>query len=427
MNHSTTPAPSQHELQETIASQLEQPAALERLYRTNPSLFGRAFDAVFPDIQSHPAAQTWHERLHFKQEGLSLGAPNELPFVLVLAALAGGIAKIPDITGVSPDYFFPRNIGFIVLPFLMAYFLRKQQTPAARLLLPTLAVVLPVIYINFLPGNDRNDTFVLACIHLPLFLWTLLGYAFTGAGWKDPARRTAYLRFNGDLLIMGVLLGLAGLLFTGLTMGLFSLVGIRIEEFYARYIAVWGLAALPLVATFLVHNNPQLVNRISPLIARIFTPLVFVTLLLFLGAVLFTGKNLYNDRDFLLLFNGILLAVMALVMFGVTEATKNSGGTINLFFLTGLSFVALVINGLALSAIVFRLAEYGLTPNRVAVLGGNLLLFINLLLVSRQLLQLLRGKATVENVEKVLVLLLPVYAAWTALVTFALPLLFQFR
>ncbi|HMP87374.1 MAG TPA: DUF4153 domain-containing protein, partial [Lacibacter sp.] len=252
-------------------------------------------------------------------------------------------------------------------------------------------------------------------------------YAFTGAGWKDPARRTAYLRFNGDLLIMGVLLGLAGLLFTGLTMGLFSLVGIRIEEFYARYIAVWGLAALPLVATFLVHNNPQLVNRISPLIARIFTPLVFVTLLLFLGAVLFTGKNLYNDRDFLLLFNGILLAVMALVMFGVTEATKNSGGTINLFFLTGLSFVALVINGLALSAIVFRLAEYGLTPNRVAVLGGNLLLFINLLLVSRQLLQLLRGKATVENVEKVLVLLLPVYAAWTALVTFALPLLFQFR
>lgn len=81
---------------------------------------------------------------------------------------------------------------------------------------------------------------------------------------------------------MSALLVLAGALFTGINIGLFELIGLHIQEFYGKHIAVWGLSAIPILSTYLVLNNPQLVNKISPLIARIFMPLVFVTLLVFL-------------------------------------------------------------------------------------------------------------------------------------------------
>jgi hypothetical protein len=38
---------------------------------------------------------------------------------------------------------------------------------------------------------------------------------------------------------------------TAVTIGLFSLIGWRIEEFYFRYVVISGLAAVPIVATFL--------------------------------------------------------------------------------------------------------------------------------------------------------------------------------
>jgi hypothetical protein len=47
---------------------------------------------------------------------------------------------------------------------------------------------------------------------------------------------------------------------------------------------VVGLAAVPLVATFLTQTNPQLVSKVSPVIARIFSPIVLVMLVIYLFA-----------------------------------------------------------------------------------------------------------------------------------------------
>src|SRR5690606_40035712 len=50
------------------------------------------------------------------------------------------------------------------------------------------------------------------------------------------------------------------------------------SDLYFRYIGIFGLAAAPLLATYLVQVNPQLVGRVSPVIARIFTPFVLIML-----------------------------------------------------------------------------------------------------------------------------------------------------
>jgi len=418
--------PEFNTVREELFQHIDNPKQLEKLYRKNKTVFQRVFNTVYPEIQTHASAQVWNERLNFEQEELYLGPKKEMLFVLLSAFVTGLLAKIPDFTGINADHFFMRNIGLVGFPMLLVYFLWKQKTTINQLLVPLVAVILSALYINFLPNNPASNSIVLACIHLPVFLWTLLGYSFAGGNWKSHAQRIDFLRFNGDFAVMSALLVLAGILFTGITIGLFELIGLHIQEFYAKNIAVWGLSGIPILSAYLVVNNPQLVNKISPVIARIFTPLVFITLLVFLVAIIYTGKNVYNDRNFLLLFNGLLIAVMAIILFSVSEATKKTEGKLNLLVLFGLSLLTIILNGIALSAIAFRLSEFGITPNRIAVLGANLLIFVNLLFVAYQLFRILKGKAHVQQLENSIVVFLPVYGIWSVVVTFLFPLLFSF-
>jgi hypothetical protein len=95
--------------------------------------------------------------------------------------------------------------------------------------------------------------------------------------------------------------------------------------------------------------------------------------------------------------------------------------------LTGIAIAAILVNGIALSAILFRIGEWGITPNRMAVLGGNILILINLFIVALRLLQTLLYQKPVLVVEESIARFLPIYAVWTCVVVFLFPLLFQFR
>ena len=93
----------------------------------------------------------------------------------------------------------------------------------------------------------------------------------------------------------------------------------------------------------------------------------------------------------------------------------------------GLSVLTIIINGIALSAISYRLFEYGITPNRIAVLGGNILIFVNLLIVTIQLLKAIKNNTSLTEVQNSIAKYLPVYAVWVGLVTFLLPLIFGYK
>jgi hypothetical protein len=144
----------------------------------------------------------------------------------------------------------------------------------------------------------------------------------------------------------------------------------------------------------------------------------------YLTAVIYTGKYPYNDRNLLLVFNVLLIGVMALILFSVAEAGKNNKGLFTLYILFGLSILTIIINSIALSAISFRILQYGMTPNRIAVLGGNILIFI---MVSYKLFKTVRGKAEIEAVETSIALFLPVYSIWTAIIMFILPFIFNYK
>lgn len=414
-------------MKEEIKNNLENPQQLEKLYRENKTTFRKAFDLVYPEIKNSLPAQIWNERLNFEQREISWGAKNELLAVIVISIIAGIIAKIPDLTGIDAEFFYPRNLSFIVFPMLATYFAWKQSLQIRQLLIVSALFVASIAYINLLPNDSKSDTLILACIHLPLFLWTVLGYTFTGDKFKSNPKRIDFLRYNGDLIVMTTVILIAGGILSAVTIGLFDLIKIRIEEFYFQNIAVWGLAAAPIVGTYLVRSNPQLVKNVSPVVAKVFTPLVLVMLVVYLIAIVYTGKDPYNDREFLLIFNLLLIGVMAIILFSTAETSKATGNKASILLLFVLSIVTIVINGIALSAIVFRISEWGITPNRLAVLGSNILILINLTIVSYKLFKSIKSSDELVTVENSIASFLPIYSAWTVVVIFIFPILFSFR
>jgi len=414
-------------MHDEIKNNLNDPKMLEKLYRENKSQFKKAFKIVFPDIQHSPIAQIWHERLFYETQEISTGTRKEMLVVALLAIIAGIIAKIPDFTHINADFFYPRNIAFIVFPMLSVYFAWKQKLGYRKILFLAVVILLSVVYINILPERELSDTLILAYIHMPLFMWAVAGFAFAGQQPRSFSIRLEYLRFNGELVVLGALILIAGGILSAVTIGLFELINIRIEDFYMSNIAIWGLAAAPVLGTHLVRQNPQLVGYVSPLVAKIFSPLVLFMVVIYLIAIVYTGKNPYTDRDFLILFNFLLIGVMAIILFSVSGSTKTSTAKWHTMMLFALSIVTILVNGIALSAIVFRITEWGFTPNRLAVLGANLLMITNLVVVAFQLFKTLKFKNELEGVENSIAFFLPVYAVWAFLVTFIFPLLFNFQ
>ncbi|MBU6176519.1 MAG: hypothetical protein KGO80_01980 [Bacteroidetes bacterium] len=414
-------------MKETIQLNLTNPAKLESLYRSDKSGFRKAFFEVFPAKPADPIAICWYERLQEESSSISWGRGADLLVILVATAIATLIAKIPDFFSLKPEEFFPRNISFIILPVLAGYFMWLHRLNKQIIFGVLFLFVACAAYINWLPGNFDNDTFILSCIHLPLVGWSLLGFVYGKGQLHDWAERPAFLRFNGDLIVMGSLIVSGVMVLSGITMGLFSLIGLSIEDFYTRWILIAELSASPLIATYVIRYNPQLVNKVSPVIARIFSPLVLVTLVAYLIGILIAGKDPYTDRDFLMLFNALLIGVLAIIFFSVVEMKRTAENKLAHWIIFLLALVTIVVNGVALSAIVYRIGSWGFTPNRLAVLGGNLLFFINLILLARQLFRQLRGQVASTSVEEVIARYLPVYFIWAVLVTFLFPLIFRFQ
>ncbi|WP_040712237.1 DUF4153 domain-containing protein [Paenibacillus curdlanolyticus] len=402
------------------------PHELESLFRREPDVFKRAFAYAW---EQHPDSQVlavWQERLFFKETSVRTQetALFQKGFLVmgILAILAGICTRILFYF-IDQNTISPINLVFGVLPFMAAYFVYRN--PSNKKVLYTLGAVflLFAVYLNMLP-LEYTDSIILVYLHLPVLLWVAVGLAFTGNEHGVGRVRLAYLKFNGEFGILYAIIAISGMLLTLLTMRLFTFAGMNISEFYFSNVVVFGAAALAIVAAYLVTKNLKLAKSIAPYIAKIFSPLVLATLAAYLITIVWVGKSPFLDRDFLLSFNGILLSVLAVTIFSITESGTDERKSMSDYINLALIVLALIIDTVALSAIVFRLSSYGITPNRLAVLGINLLIWANLIWIMRAYMPFLRGKMGPSAVQDAVTKYLPIYGLWAAIVTVVFPLVF---
>lgn len=353
---------------------------------------------------------------------ISWGSPKEIWVVIGLALLTGLILKIPMIFGIDENAYFPRNIGSILLPALLGYsfFVCKLAIKAHWTLFAVAGAL--VLYSNLLPGTLDDSALVLAYFHIPILVWFIFARAYLGEDWKISTKRIDFIRFNGEVVIMGGLLGLSLLLFSAITIALFELIGYHIEDIYFEKIAIWALGSIPVLTLYLVHNNRDLTSKISPIIAKLFTPPAFLLLLIFSIMLPQAPETIFDDRDLLLIFNMVLLAVMALILFSFKNE-ENS--TFQLYLLFGLAAIAIIDNLLALSAIGVRLFEFGISANRLALFGLNLLMLSHLSYFGYRIIGVIRSKEELSSVFYAMGVYLPVYGVWAAIVSLLFPLFFS--
>lgn len=400
------------------------PHRLEHAYRSDPAAFKAWLDVALPQRPESVLLQAWQVRLAYREEAASTGN-NTLLYTILIATVAWAIAKLPDYVTVDDEWFYPRFLPFLVLGGLVLYFLVNQAAPRKLLFqgLGALAVLLAVLLL--LPDNTASDSITMALIHMPFVLLSLLGYVYGGGQWRHIGRRIGYIRFGGEMLIFVALILAGGGVLTALTLGLFGLIGIRLEEWFFEYVVLWGAMSAPLVATWVWDQVMNRESKLAPVIANVFSPLFLLMTVAYLLALLSEQRSPFNDREFLIVFNALLVTVWAITVFSVTGRGEKPS---RLLDLTNLSLVAvtLVIDAVALTAILYRTFEFGITPNRFAVTGANLLIFVHLVWIFVEYVKALRGAGSAEVIRTTIARYLPVYTGWSLFVVIVLPLVFRF-
>jgi hypothetical protein len=180
-------------------------------------------------------------------------------------------------------------------------------------------------------------------------------------------------------------------------------------------------------ATYLFDAVFNRRTAIAPVLARVFAPLFLVMVVIYLIVTFVEGENPFIDRDSLITFNGLLLLVLGISVFSLVERNGESDVGLIDYVTLALVGVTLLIDAIALSAILFRLVSFGFTPNRVTVLGANVIVLVHLVWICVTYIGLVRRKAGFAAMDRVIANYLPVYAAWAAIVAFLLPVVFGFE
>ena len=162
------------------------------------------------------------------------------------------------------------------------------------------------------------------------------------------------------------------------------------------------------------------------MLARVFTPLVALLLLGFLLTMAAAGRSINADRDALIAFDLLLALVFGLLLYSASARHPHALPNLMDGLTALLAAAALIADAAALAAIAARITEFGLSPNKIAALGENLILLLNLAWAFLLYVRFLRRRAPFEALERWQTAYLPAFALWAAIVALAFPPLFGY-
>ena len=429
--HSVDVAELEDHLREQVAALTEAGLATDEAFLVAVKRMGD-LDALSREFAREHSERLWKQLVVVPSEAAGGSARGRVDAIVAftLAVAAAVLFKIPALFGQNFDgdaEFYARNASLFVLPLLTAYFAWKRRLDTRTLRWLAAAFVAAGVFANVYRFAPPAHTLVLAAMHLPIALWLAVGIAYAGGRWSQVAGRMDFIRFSGELFIYFVLIALGGGVLTGFLMMMFQTIGIDAEWFVESWLVPCGAAGAVIVASWLVEAKQSVVENMAPVLTRLFTPLFTVVLVVFLVTLLWTGRAVDIERNMLIPFNALLVLVLALLLYSISARDPGSPpGAFDVMQVVLLA-CALVADALALWNIAARITEFGFSPNRVAVLGINVILLVNLTWSAVLYVRYLRARGSLAALERWQTNYLPVYAAWAAIVVIVFPPLFGFR
>jgi hypothetical protein len=320
-----------------------------------------------------------------------------------------------------------RNIGLFVLPFLAGYFARRRQLDTRRWVLTATPFVLVALVVNLYPYRAGSATELLVALHLPVVLWFAVAYPYMGGTTRSHERRMDFVRFTGEWVIYYVLIALGGGVLLALTALILEPIDTDLAERVVEWVLPSGAAGAVIVAAWLVESKQHVVENMAPVLTMVFTPLFAVMLTVAAATYAVSGVAGAFDRELLGVFDALMVVVLGLVFYAMSarEPSRSAGLMDRVQLLAVAS--ALVLDVMVLGAMVARIGDLGLTPNRVAALGLNLVLLVNLAGAAWLSIRFLTGGISFHRLERWQTSYLPIFALWAATVVAVLPPLFGFE
>jgi len=388
-------------------------------------------DALSREFAREYSGRLWKQLVVSGEEANAGRRKRTEPAVAILLALTAALAiKVPELLGLrtleAHPEFYARNLSLFVFPILTGYFVWKRGLEGAIRYVYVLPFAGAIVFANAYPLGRESSTLLLTVLHLPIALWLTVGIAYAGGRWASGDGRMDFVRFSGELFIYYVLFALGGGVLTLFTVRIFDSIGMDAEWLAEGWLIPCGAMGACVIGAWLVEAKQSVIENMAPVLTRVFTPLFAAVLAVFIATMVLTGSVIDVRRDILIAFDLLLVLVLGLLLYAVSardpEAAPNGFDTLQLVLVVS----ALAVDVVALAAIGARISEFGFSANKVAALGENLILLVNLGWSAWLYSGFVRGRRSFSALERWQTAYLPVYAVWAAIVVVAFPPLFEF-
>lgn len=410
-------------IESNIRAAINEPENLEEIYRDNPQHFKNTYKDAFADQQKSLLFRAWQARLEFSSAKTGSLSTSDLIIMLLLCLGAGTLLKIPEWINLDDFELLSWMISIVPLTAMFIFNMHMHGWPRKITSIGIGISLFLALLMSIIPEN-WNDVHALACLNLPLFIWTLYGLSRIGTNWRSTDQRLEYLRFSGEWIIHGGLFFLGGAVLLLLTFELFDILHMS-SSWIIEDLAIYGLASIPLVAAW-ATDTYSAARKLVPLLARIFSPLLLVLILAYMGAMVWNTEELFKDRSTLLTYNILLLSVLGTAVFTLTGRGDKEKSKLGTLVISIMVVATVLLDLVGICAIGWRIFEYGITANRMSVLGSNLITFCNLAIMGMGYIRYHSGKGTLANIEEGLAHYLPFYAIWTGFSVLILPWIFRY-
>jgi hypothetical protein len=428
--HSSDVAELEDHLREQVGGLLDAGLATDEAFLVAVKRMGK-LDALSREFAREHSDRLWKQLVVVPSGS---GEPRALArtdavVVFCLAVVAALLIKVPALFGIQLDQdagFYARNLGLFVLPILTGYFVWKRRLDTSTLRWLVVAFGAAGVFANVYPFAPAGYTETLTALHLPIALWLVVGVAYAGGRWGEVGGRMDFIRFSGELFIYYVLIALGGGVLMASMRIIFQSIGIDVEPFFEAWLLPCGAVGAVVVASWLVEAKQSVIENMAPVLTRLFTPFFAAVLVAFLVTLLWTGRGVDIGRNALIAFDLLLVVVLGLLLYSVSARNPHSPpgafDVVQVVLVVG----ALVADAVALWAIAARISEFGFSPNRVAALGENVILLVNLAWSAVLYIRFLRGHGSFTVLERWQTDYLPVYAAWAGIVVIVFPPVFGY-
>ncbi len=430
--HSVDVAELEDHLREQVAVLVDAGLATDEAFLVAVKRMGD-LDALSREFASEHSDRLWKQLVVVPSDSRDPRSQPRTDAIVAfcLAVAAAVLIKVPALFGIQLDgdaSFYARNLSLFVLPLLTGYFVWKRRLGTGTLRWLVLAFVAAGVFANVYPfgGDLSGSTEALTALHLPIALWLVVGIAYAGGRWSQVGGRMDFIRFSGELFIYYVLIALGGGVLTAFMALIFQSIGVDVEPFFESWLLPCGAVGAVVVASWLVEAKQSVIENMAPVLTRLFAPLFAAGLVTLLGTLLWTGRGVGIERDVLIAFDLLLVVVLGLLLYSVSARDpRTPPGAFDVVQVV-LVVSALLADAVALWAIAARITEFGFSPNRVAALGENVILLVNLAWSAVLYVRFLRGRGSFANLERWQTDYLPVYAVWAAMVVIVFPPVFGY-